>query len=55
MLILEDGGAAICEMLFASSLVAVVGSGDPETFSPRKLQIINTKVLLLNHHAFNDY
>jgi autophagy-related protein 18 len=41
---LEDGGAGICEMLFASSLVAISGIGEPSTFSPRKLRILNTKV-----------
>ena len=30
-------------MLFSSSLVAIAGAGEPPTFSPRKLQIINTK------------
>lgn len=41
--ILEDGAAGICEMLFSSSLVAIAGAGEPPSFSPRKLQIINTK------------
>jgi autophagy-related protein 18 len=39
----EDGAAGICEMLFSSSLVAIAGAGEPPSFSPRKLQIINTK------------
>lgn len=38
----EGGGLGICEMLFCTSLVAVVGSGDQPTFSPRKLRILNT-------------
>jgi len=36
-------GVGICEMLFCSSLVAVVGSGDHPSLSPRKLHIVNTK------------
>ena len=39
-----DGAIAICEMLFQTSLVALVGIGDEPTMSPRKLQITNTKV-----------
>lgn len=39
----EDGAAGICEMLFSSTLVAIAGAGEPPAFSPRKLQIINTK------------
>ena len=39
-----DGAIAICEMLFQTSLVALVGIGDEHTMSPRKLQITNTKV-----------
>lgn len=31
------------EMLFCTSLVAVIGSGDHPTKSSRRLQIINTK------------
>lgn len=30
-------------MLFNTSLVAIVGAGEPPSFSPRKLQIVNTK------------
>ena len=32
-------------MLFCTSLVALVGAGEQPAFSPRHLQIINTKVL----------
>eukprot|EP01119_Soliformovum_irregulare_P012131 TRINITY_DN3137_c0_g1_i3.p1 TRINITY_DN3137_c0_g1~~TRINITY_DN3137_c0_g1_i3.p1 ORF type:complete len:314 (-),score=42.49 TRINITY_DN3137_c0_g1_i3:192-1133(-) len=39
----EMAGVGICEMLFASSFVAIVGSGDDPSLSPRKLQILNTK------------
>ncbi|CDK27671.1 unnamed protein product [Kuraishia capsulata CBS 1993] len=39
----DDGGAGIAEMLFATSLVAIVGLGDKPATSPRKLKIINTK------------
>jgi len=38
----ELGGLSICEMLFSRSLVAVVGSGNQPTSSPRKLRILNT-------------
>jgi hypothetical protein len=44
--VIADGAIAICEMLFQTSLVALVGIGDEPTMSPRKLQITNTKVLL---------
>jgi len=33
----------ICEMLFTSSLVAIVGAGDSTNLNPRKLHIVNTK------------
>eukprot|EP01117_Protostelium_nocturnum_P013468 TRINITY_DN5027_c0_g1_i1.p1 TRINITY_DN5027_c0_g1~~TRINITY_DN5027_c0_g1_i1.p1 ORF type:complete len:384 (-),score=132.86 TRINITY_DN5027_c0_g1_i1:189-1340(-) len=36
-------GIAICEMLFNSSLVAIVGNGSDPNFSARKLHIMNTK------------
>lgn len=39
----NDGGIGIAEMLFMTSLVAVVGAGDQPDRSPRRLQIINTK------------
>jgi autophagy-related protein 18 len=42
---LEDASIGMIEMLFNTSLVELVGSGDP-TFSPRKLRIVNTKVSL---------
>ncbi|KAI9366091.1 WD40-repeat-containing domain protein [Zopfochytrium polystomum] len=38
-----DGGIGIVEMLFCTSLVAVVGAGEQPAFSPRRLQITNTK------------
>jgi autophagy-related protein 18 len=38
-----DGAIAICEM-FQTSLVALVGVGDEPIMSPRRLQIMNTKV-----------
>ena len=40
----EEGAASIVEMLFCTSLVAVVGAGDKPSSSPRKLRIVNTKV-----------
>ncbi|KAL2915978.1 autophagy protein [Polyrhizophydium stewartii] len=39
----QDGGIGIVEMLFCTSLVALVGAGEQPAFSPRRLQIINTK------------
>ncbi|KAJ1648488.1 autophagy protein [Coemansia asiatica] len=39
----SEGGIGTVEMLFCTSLVALVGSGDQPTLSPRRLQIINTK------------
>ncbi|KAJ2724280.1 autophagy protein [Coemansia sp. Benny D115] len=39
----SEGGIGIVEMLFCTSLVALVGSGDQPTLTPRRLQIINTK------------
>lgn len=39
----DMGGIGLCEMLFSSSLVSVVGSGDDPSLSPRKLLIVNTK------------
>ncbi|KAI9602338.1 hypothetical protein H4Q26_001626 [Puccinia striiformis f. sp. tritici PST-130] len=38
-----DGAVGIMEMLFCTSLVAIVGTGDRPSYSTRKLQIINTK------------
>ncbi|ODQ73077.1 hypothetical protein LIPSTDRAFT_71408 [Lipomyces starkeyi NRRL Y-11557] len=38
-----DGGIAIVEMLFCTSLVALVGIGDQPSLSPRRLHITNTK------------
>ena len=46
-----DGAIAICEMLFQTSLVTLVGIGDEHTMSPRKLQITNTKVCILDLEA----
>lgn len=38
-----EGGIGIVEMLFCTSLVALVGAGEQPAFSPRRLQITNTK------------
>lgn len=38
-----EGGIGIVEMLFCTSLVAVVGMGDQPALSPRRLKIMNTK------------
>ncbi|KAG9286972.1 hypothetical protein G9A89_001210 [Geosiphon pyriformis] len=38
-----DGGLGIVEMLFCTSLVALVGAGEQPAFTPRRLQITNTK------------
>lgn len=39
-----DGARGIVEMLFCTSLLALVGASDQPQSSPRKLQIVNTKV-----------
>lgn len=38
-----DGSIGIVEMLFCSSLLAIVGTGENPALSPRRLKIINTK------------
>lgn len=38
-----DGSIGIVEMLFCSSLLAIVGTGEQAALSPRRLKIINTK------------
>lgn len=38
-----DGSIGIVEMLFCSSLLAIVGTGEQSSLSPRRLKIINTK------------
>ncbi|KAJ1503820.1 autophagy protein [Coelomomyces lativittatus] len=40
-----DGGIGIIEMLFNTSLIALVGAGEQPTHSPRRLQIMNIKVV----------
>ena len=40
----DDGARGIVEMLFCTSLIALVGAADQPQSSPRKLQIVNTKV-----------
>jgi hypothetical protein len=42
----DDGARGIVEMLFCTSLIALVGAADQPQSSPRKLQIVNTKVRL---------
>ncbi|RKP04865.1 WD40 repeat-like protein [Thamnocephalis sphaerospora] len=39
----EGGGMGVVEMLFCTSLVALVGAGEQPGSSPRRLQIVNTK------------
>ncbi|KAJ6620219.1 WD40-repeat-containing domain protein [Mycena sp. CBHHK59/15] len=39
----NDGARSIVEMLFCTSLIALVGAPDTPASSPRKLQIVNTK------------
>ncbi|GJN90958.1 hypothetical protein Rhopal_003972-T1 [Rhodotorula paludigena] len=39
----SDGATSIVEMLFCTSLVALVGAGDRPASSTRRLQIVNTK------------
>lgn len=44
-LVIDDGPVSIVEMLFCTSLVALVGTPDSNSnASPRRLQIVNTKV-----------
>lgn len=52
LLWIADGGTGIVEMLFCTSLVALVGAGEQPTFSTRHLQIINTKVSSLVIYLF---
>jgi autophagy-related protein 18 len=40
----DDGARGTVEMLFCTSLIALVGAADQPQSSPRKLQIVNTKV-----------
>lgn len=40
---MNDGAKGIVEMLFCTSLLALVGAADQPQSSPRKLQIVNTK------------
>lgn len=40
---IKKGGYSIVEMLFSTSLVALVGCGDSPDLSPRKLKLVNTK------------
>lgn len=43
----SDGPCSIVEMLFCTSLVAIVGTADSQpSSSPRKLRIVNTKVCI---------
>lgn len=51
----DDGGIGIVEMLFTTSLVALVGGGDQPAFSPRKLVLINTKVRWVVYKRWGGY
>lgn len=44
LVVVDDGARGIVEMLFCTSLIALVGAADQPQSSPRKLQIVNTKV-----------
>ena len=44
-----DGATSIVEMLFCTSLVALVGAGERPNSSTRRLQIVNTKVRAARH------
>ncbi len=46
LVLIDEGPIAIVEMLFCTSLVALVAAGDKPSASPRRLQIVNTKVSL---------
>lgn len=45
--LVDDGARGIVEMLFCTSLIALVGAADQPSSSPRKLQIVNTKVCVV--------
>lgn len=49
---LDDGARGIVEMLFCTSLIALVGAADHPQSSPRKLQIVNTKVSSHPSHVY---
>ena len=40
-----DFGARSCQLLSSSSLIVLVGSGGPHSFSMKKLRVVNTKRL----------
>lgn len=40
----ESGGYGLVEMLFSTSLLAVVGVGDQPAMSPRRLRILASKI-----------
>ena len=50
---IDDGARGIVEMLFCTSLIALVGAADQPQSSPRKLQIVNTKVG--SHESLSDW
>jgi len=39
----DEGGVSLFEMLYCTSLIALVGAGEQPAFSPRRLRIFNTK------------
>lgn len=39
----DDGSIGMVEMLFTSSLLVLVGTGDQDSLSPRRLKVVNTK------------
>eukprot|EP00164_Ancoracysta_twista_P002117 GFYU01002794.1.p1 GENE.GFYU01002794.1~~GFYU01002794.1.p1 ORF type:complete len:373 (+),score=56.93 GFYU01002794.1:221-1339(+) len=41
----SDGGIGVVEMLFSTSLVALVGAGEQPGFSPRQLTLWNTRTM----------
>ena len=47
----DDGARGIVEMLFCTSLLALVGAADQPQSSPRRLQIVNTKVSIQSRRA----
>ena len=48
----DDGARSIVEMLFCTSLIVLVGAADHAQSSPRKLQIVNTKVCMMHPREF---
>lgn len=49
----DEGGVSLVEMLYCTSLIALVGAGEQPAFSPRRLRIFNTKTEKVRVAAFS--